>query len=97
MLDPDVVLRSDGGAARPGLVRVLHGAEAVAARAMGSAASASRAAGARQRDARRRRLGPNGALLAVVACTVRGGRIVAIDVLADPERLRELDLAIPAD
>jgi hypothetical protein len=25
--------------------------------------------------------------------TVRGGRIVAIDVLADPERLRQLDLA----
>ena len=26
--------------------------------------------------------------------TVRGGRIVAIDILADPERLRALDLTM---
>ena len=30
---------------------------------------------------------------AVLAVTVTGGRIVAIDVLADPERLAQLDLA----
>jgi hypothetical protein len=28
--------------------------------------------------------------------TVKGGRIVAIDVLADPERLGQLDLAVVA-
>jgi RNA polymerase sigma-70 factor (ECF subfamily) len=31
--------------------------------------------------------------LSVMAFTVAGGRIVAIDVLADPDRLRALDLA----
>ena len=31
------------------------------------------------------------------AITVRGGRIVEIDILADPERLRRLDLAILDD
>jgi hypothetical protein len=36
---------------------------------------------------------PNGDPLAVLAMTVRGGRIVAIDVLADPQRLARLDLA----
>jgi hypothetical protein len=29
--------------------------------------------------------------------TIRGGRIVAIDILADPERLRRLDLAVLDD
>ena len=33
VLDPDVVVRSDGGAARPELVSVIRGAEAVAAQA----------------------------------------------------------------
>ena len=40
---------------------------------------------------------PNGELLAVASFIVRGGRIVAIDVLADPDRLRELDMTILAD
>jgi hypothetical protein len=34
VLDPDVVVRSDGGAARPGLVSVVRGAQAVAEQAM---------------------------------------------------------------
>ena len=33
----------------------------------------------------------------VGAITVRGGKIVAIDILADPERLRRLDLTILED
>jgi hypothetical protein len=32
--------------------------------------------------------------VAVAGFTVRGGKIVAIDVLADPERLRQLDLTV---
>jgi RNA polymerase sigma factor (sigma-70 family) len=39
----------------------------------------------------------NGLPIAVGALTVRGGKIVAIDILADPERLRELDLAVLGD
>ena len=35
---------------------------------------------------------PDGRPFAVLALTVRGGRIAAIDVLADPERLAQLDL-----
>jgi hypothetical protein len=35
---------------------------------------------------------PDGTPFAVVALTVKGGRIVAIDVLADPDRLAGLDL-----
>ena len=40
---------------------------------------------------------PNGELLAVASFIVRGGKIVSIDALADPDRLRELDLAILTD
>ena len=35
---------------------------------------------------------PYGTPFAVLALTVRGGRVVAIDVLADPDRLAHLDL-----
>ena len=97
VLDPDVVLRSDGGAARPGLVSLVHGAEAVAGQAMTFRRFAETAT---------RILvngipggvawAPDGSPFAVVALTVRGGRIVAIDVLADPDRLGELDLTVVA-
>ena len=93
VLDPDVELRSDGGPTRPTLAQQLHGAQAVATQAMafrGFAASATRVlvngtpGGITW--------GPDGAPFAVLAMTVRGGRIVAIDVLADQERLAQLDL-----
>ena len=35
---------------------------------------------------------PDGSPFAVVALTVRSGKIVAIDILADPDRLGQLDL-----
>jgi hypothetical protein len=37
---------------------------------------------------------PDGKAVSVMAFTVAGGRVVAIDVLADPERLAELDLSV---
>jgi RNA polymerase sigma-70 factor (ECF subfamily) len=39
----------------------------------------------------------DGEPFSVGAFTVRGGKIVAIDILADPERLRRLDLTILGD
>ena len=97
VLDPDVVVRSDGGVARPGLVSLVRGAQAVAGQAM---------AFRRFADSATRVLvngipggvawAPDGTPFAVVALTVRGGRIVALDVLADPDRLRQLDLTVVA-
>jgi len=93
VLDPDVVLRSDGGPERPELVQLVKGAQAVAERAM---------AFRRFADTSTRVLVngtpggvawlPDGTPFAVLAVTVRAGRIVGIDVLADPERLARLDL-----
>jgi RNA polymerase sigma-70 factor (ECF subfamily) len=36
----------------------------------------------------------DGQPFSVAAVTVRGGRIVEMDILADPERVRRLDLAV---
>lgn len=93
VLHPDVVLRSDGGRARPGMTFTLHGAQAVGGQAFASG---------RLSPFVRRALvnGTPGAVVAmrgqaqfVMAFTVAEGRIVAIDVLADPERLRTLDVS----
>jgi hypothetical protein len=37
---------------------------------------------------------PHGRLLAALAMTVRDDQVVAYDVIADPERLRQVDLAV---
>jgi RNA polymerase sigma factor (sigma-70 family) len=97
VLDPDVELRSDGGTARPGLVTLVRGAEVVAGQAMTFRRFA---------DTATRVLvngvpggvawSPDGSPFAVVALTVTGGRIAAIDILADPDRLRQLDLSVVA-
>ncbi|HEX5451197.1 MAG TPA: RNA polymerase sigma factor SigJ [Candidatus Limnocylindrales bacterium] len=94
VLDPDVVVRSDGGAARPGLISLVRGAEAVAGQAMtfrrfSQTATRVLVNGLPAGVA----WAPDGTPYAVVALTVKGGRIVEIDVLADPDRLAQLDLA----
>jgi RNA polymerase sigma-70 factor (ECF subfamily) len=95
VLDPDVVVRSDGGSARSGMSSLVRGAAAVAAQAMSFR---------RFTETSTRVLvngipggvawSPDGSPFAVLALTVRGGRIVAIDVLADPDRLAQLDLTV---
>ena len=39
---------------------------------------------------------PDGRPFAILALTITGGRIVAIDILADPERLAKVDLTVVA-
>ncbi len=93
VLDPDVVLRADPGALRGG-ARVVRGARAVAEQTLtfsrGGRADIRPALvnGAAGVVATRR-----GKTASVVGMTVTNGRIVEIDILADPERLRRLDLA----
>ena len=94
VLDPDVVLRSDGGTARPDLSVVVHGAAAVADRGLTVA----------QPSAPMRPVLVNGAAgvvvtvagqpFAVMGFTVSRGKIAEIDIVADPERLLRLDLAV---
>lgn len=91
VLDPDVVFRHDLTAVPAGASREVHGALAVARQFSG------RAQGARSALV-------NGAVGVVVArhgrlglvlnLTVTRGKIVEINVIADPARLRQLDLGV---
>lgn len=42
-------------------------------------------------------MAPRGRLFVVLGLTITGGKIVEIDVVAVPERLRRLDLAVLDD
>jgi RNA polymerase sigma factor (sigma-70 family) len=92
VLDPDIVLRADGGAVRAGLSREVRGAPAVAKRAAKGRARAARPA--LVNGAMGVVVAPRGRLLMVLSFTIRGEKIVEIDVVGDPERLRQLDLAL---
>jgi RNA polymerase sigma factor (sigma-70 family) len=95
VLDPDVVLRADGGLT--GLSQHLQGAETVA----GQALMWSRV------DLTMRRALINGAAgmvtflegkpFSIAAITIRNGKIVELDFLADPERIAQLDLTVLRD
>jgi RNA polymerase sigma factor (sigma-70 family) len=100
VLDPDVVLRSDGGVVRASLSREVSGVTTVAEQALTFSQFV--------RSARTRPALVNGAagvvswspdvrLFSVMGCIVRHGKIVEIDILADPERLSQLDLALLDD
>jgi RNA polymerase sigma-70 factor, ECF subfamily len=98
VLDPDVVVRADRGGVPSGASRELRGARAVAEQALtfsrlvqfarpvfvnGAAGIVSWL--------------PGGQPFSVMGFTVRRGKIVEIDILADPARLRKLDLAVLDD
>jgi RNA polymerase sigma factor (sigma-70 family) len=95
VLDPEVVLRADGGAT--GLSRYVRGADTVARQA----SMWSRV------DLTMRRALVNGTPafvslregrpFSVGAVSIRAGRIVEIDILADPDRLAKLALAVLQD
>ena len=97
VLDPDVVLRSDGGVLRPVASAVIHGARAVAGRALTFAQLSPFVQPALVNGAAGVVVAPHGRPFAVMSFTVTSGKIVAIDALADPARLRQLDLAVLDD
>jgi RNA polymerase sigma-70 factor (ECF subfamily) len=93
VLDPDIVLRADGGAIK-GMSRLVRGAEAVVAQA----ATFSKIGLINQVVLVNGNIGlvcrlPDGRLFAVIGFTIAGGRVVEMDILADPERLSRLDLS----
>jgi RNA polymerase sigma-70 factor (ECF subfamily) len=98
VLDPDVVMRADGGTVLAGRTVEIHGAREVAAQALSGAskfapflrpALVNGVAGAVAVA--------KGRMLSVLAFTVVNGRIVAMDALYDPHRLGEMDIAILDD
>jgi RNA polymerase sigma-70 factor, ECF subfamily len=90
VLDPDVVLRVDQGATRPGVS--IKGAAAVVNQARRFAGGARFARPALVNGAAGLVVAPAGRPVALAGFTVANGKVVEIDVLADRARLRELDL-----
>src|SRR6266508_4268301 len=84
VLDPDVVLRSDGGAARPRASVVIRGAAAVARQALTFARLSPFVRPALVNGGAGVVVAPRGRPYSVMGFTVRGGRIVAIEAVADP-------------
>jgi RNA polymerase sigma-70 factor (ECF subfamily) len=93
LLDPDVVLRADPGPLAGGL-REIHGAAAVAGQVSAFAQLGLDVRPALVNGTPGAVSFRNGEPFSLGAITVRGGKIVEIDILADPERLRRLDLTI---
>jgi RNA polymerase sigma factor (sigma-70 family) len=94
VLDPDIVLRADGGTLRPDDTRVVRGAEQVARRALMFANLSPYVRPALVNGVAGVVVAPHDRPFSVMGFTVVGGRIVAIDALSDPERLRELDVSV---
>ena len=91
MLDPDVVYRADATAVATGSPAEAHGARDVAKQFSGRASAAQLAlvdgaAGAVW--------APGGRPRVVFSFTISDGKITAIDLIADPDRLRQLDVSI---
>ena len=94
VLDPDIVLRSDGGTLRPRVTTVLRGAAEVAGQAITYARLSPFVRPALVNGAAGVVVAPGGRPFSVMGFIVRNGKIVEIDGLGDPERLRALDLPI---
>ncbi len=97
VLDPDVVLRADRVAVPPGASEVVRGAKTVAEGAVSFSWRARFAQPALVNGAVGVVVAPRGRLSVVLAFTVTRGRIAEIDVVADPARLSQLDLAVLND
>jgi RNA polymerase sigma factor (sigma-70 family) len=93
VLDPDVVARSDGGPRRPALSMYVRGAESVASQAASFREGVGQLVPVLVNGAAGMVVMRRGKPISVMGFTVAGGKIVSLDVLADPDRLAELDLA----
>ena len=93
VLDPEIVLRADGGAAK-GMSRIVRGAHAVAsqAEAFSKLGLSSEIVLVNGNIGVVSRL-PDGRLFSVIGFTVANGKVVEMDILADPDRLSRVDLS----
>ncbi|MFI6491543.1 sigma-70 family RNA polymerase sigma factor [Streptomyces sp. NPDC050564] len=94
VLDPDVVRRADPAAVPAGTATEVRGARAVAEETVLLRERARHAALALVDGTVGLVVAPRGRLLIALTLTVDGERITAYEVIADPVRLRRLDLAV---
>ena len=94
VLDPDVVLRADGATVLAGVSNEVRGATDVANTFSGRARGAQPAL---VNGAMGLVWAPGGQPRVVFSFTITRGKIVEIDLVADPERLHQFDLTILGD
>ena len=97
LLDPDVVLRSDYGGRRPGADKITRGAAAVAGQALLGALPAAELHPALVNGAAGVVITVRGRPYAVMGFTVADGKIIEIDAIADPDRVRRIAAAVLGD
>jgi len=94
LLDPDVVLRADFGVRRPAASRVVRGAAAVARQAVLGALPGADLHPALVNGAAGAVVTVGGRPFAVLGFTVAEAKILEIDAIADPERVRRVAAAV---
>jgi hypothetical protein len=97
VLDPDVVLRSDFGGRRPAAPKVIHGAASVAGQALIGAVPGAELHPALINGAAGVVVTLRGRPYAVMGFTVAEGKIVEIDAIADPERVKRIAAAVVSE
>ncbi|SRR5579871_1005760 len=94
VLDPDVVAHVDGFGARPGAPREIRGAQTWARGALAFSQAARFVQPALVDGLPGLILVRGGRLLRALRFAIAGEKIVEVDVIADPARLRDLDVAV---
>ncbi|SDM31165.1 RNA polymerase sigma-70 factor, ECF subfamily [Streptomyces wuyuanensis] len=97
LLDPDITLRVDGGVLARNLSKVVQGAKSVAGQALMYRRFAPLARLVLVNGTVGTLTAPEGEARSVMSFTVVDGRVVRIDILADPERLALVDLSFLGD
>lgn len=94
LLHPDVVLRADRAVVPSPEPILVRGADTVAKGAMAATGRAQFTGTALIDGAVGLAMAPRGKLRVVLAFTITDGKVTEIDVIAEPDRLRELELAV---
>jgi len=97
VLDPEVILRTDFGARRPGAPKVFHGAAAVANQALIGAMPGAELHPALINGTAGVVITVRGRPVAVMGFTVAQGKIVEIDAIAEPRRVEEIASSVLND
>jgi RNA polymerase sigma-70 factor, ECF subfamily len=92
LLDPAVTVRADASAAPSGTLTRLHGASAVARQALAFSHRAKDAHGGLVDGLPAILVTPHGRLAIAITFTIINGKIVAIDIIADSQRLGHLTI-----
>ena len=97
VLDPDVLVRVDEAGGRPGAPREIRGARNWAKGAIAFSQAARFAQAALVDGVPGAVFAPGGKLHSALRFTITLGKIVQVDVIANPVRVREIDLAVFED